>query len=113
MAAETGSVPIDLWWGPGRHGGNCLTTSRGPGYTEGMKTAVSVPDDVFEAAERLARRTKRSRSRLFSEALREYVARHAPDEVTEAMNRACAEAGAARDPFVSSAARRVLERSEW
>src|SRR5436190_1081962 len=34
-----------------------------------MKTAVSIPDDVFHEAERLARRTKRSRSRLFSDAL--------------------------------------------
>jgi len=47
-----------------------------------MKTAVSIPDEVFESAERLARRTKKSRSQVFSDALREYVARHAPDEVT-------------------------------
>ncbi len=78
-----------------------------------MKTAVSIPDEVYEGAERLARRTKKSRSRLFSDALKEYLARHAPDEVTEAMNRACAEAGEAKDPFVSSASRRILERSEW
>jgi metal-responsive CopG/Arc/MetJ family transcriptional regulator len=78
-----------------------------------MKRAVSIPDEVYEGAERLARRTKKSRSRLFSDALQEYLARHAPDEVTEAMNRACAEAGEAKDPFVSSAARRILERSEW
>ncbi|SRR6266851_805747 len=83
------------------------------GYTNGMKTAVSIPDEVFEGAERLARRTKRSRSRLFSDALKEYLARHAPDEVTEAMNKACAEIGDAEDAFVSSAARRVLEQSEW
>jgi predicted transcriptional regulator len=83
------------------------------GYTESMKTAVSIPDDVFEGAERLARRTKKSRSRLFSDAVREYVARHAPDEVTEAMNRACAELGKSSDEFVSSAARRILERTEW
>jgi metal-responsive CopG/Arc/MetJ family transcriptional regulator len=78
-----------------------------------MKTAVSIPDDVFEGAERLARRTKRSRSRLFSDALKEYLARHTPDKVTEAMNNALAEIGEAKDSFVSSAARRVLERSEW
>ncbi len=78
-----------------------------------MKTAVSIPDEVYEGAERLARRTKKSRSRLFSDALKEYLARHAPDEVTEAMNRACAEVGEAKDPFVSSASRRILERSEW
>ena len=78
-----------------------------------MKTAVSIPQDIFERAERLARRTKKPRSRLFSDALREYVARHGPDEVTEAMNRVCTEVGETRDPFVSAAAHRTLERSEW
>jgi hypothetical protein len=62
-----------------------------------MKTAVSIPDDVFQGAERLARRTKRSRSRLFSDALREYLARHPPEEVTEAMNKACDEIGETED----------------
>jgi len=83
------------------------------GYTFGMKTAVSIPDDVFKGAERLARRTKRSRSRLFSDAIREYLARHSPDEITEAMNKACAEIGDSSDPFSAEAARRVLERIEW
>lgn len=78
-----------------------------------MKTAVSVPDDVFEKAERLARRTRRSRSEVFSAALREYVARHAPDEVTEAMNAVCDAVHDPRDPFVAEASRRILETSEW
>ena len=82
-------------------------------YTQGMKTAVSIPDDVFERAERLARRTKKSRSQLFTDALKEYVARHAPDDITDAMDRVCSEIGDLKDDFVSSAARRILERSEW
>ena len=49
-----------------------------------MKTAVSIPDDLFEQAERLARRVGATRSGLYSRAVREYVARHAPDEVTAA-----------------------------
>ena len=64
-------------------------------------------------AERLARRGKKSRSQVYSEALREYVARHSPDEVTEAMNRVCQQLGAPSDPFLSIAARRILERTEW
>ncbi len=83
------------------------------GYTNGMKTAISIPDDVFQVAERLARRTKKSRSQLFSDAVREYVARHASDEVTEAMNRVCDEVGDQTDEFVSAAARRILERTVW
>lgn len=78
-----------------------------------MKTAVSIPDDVFEKVERLARRAKRSRSEVFSAALREYVARHAPDEVTEAINRACEQIGDQADEFVSAASRRILEKTEW
>ena len=78
-----------------------------------MKTAVSIPDDVFQGVERLARRTKRSRSRLFSDALREYLARHSPEEVTEAMNKAFDEIGETEDAFVSVAAARILTRSEW
>ena len=78
-----------------------------------MKTAVSIPDDVFEGAERLARRTKKSRSQLFSDALREYVARHTPEEVTDAMNRVCDELGNETDKFVTLASRRIPERTEW
>jgi len=50
---------------------------------------------------------------LFSDAVREYVARHAPEHVTDAMDRVCAEVVQSRDNFVSTAAHRVLERSEW
>lgn len=78
-----------------------------------MKTAVSVPDGLFRKAERLARRTRKSRSQVFSDALREYVARHAPDEVTAAMHRVIAATDGAPDDFTAAAARRVLERSEW
>lgn len=83
------------------------------GYTFGMKTAVSIPDDVFEKAERLAKRAKRSRSEVFAAALREYVARHSPDEVTDAMNRVCSELGEQHDEFVNVAGRRLLQKAEW
>ena len=78
-----------------------------------VKITISIPDEVLEQAERLAGRTKKSRSQLFSEALQEYVARYAPEAVTEAMDRVCAEVAQAEDSFVSSAARRVLKRNEW
>jgi metal-responsive CopG/Arc/MetJ family transcriptional regulator len=78
-----------------------------------MKTAVSIPDAVFAKADRLARNAGRSRSELFSAALAEYVARHAPDEVTEAMDRVCADIGGDADAFVAEAARRILQNTEW
>lgn len=80
-----------------------------------MKTAVSIPDEVFDKAERLARGAGRSRSEVYSAALIEYVARHSPDEVTDAMDRVCekVDADAQRDAFVTAAARRILEHTEW
>jgi metal-responsive CopG/Arc/MetJ family transcriptional regulator len=78
-----------------------------------MKTAVFIPDDVFAGAERLAKRTKKSRSQLFSDAVREYLARHPADEATEAMDRVCAGLGRSADGFTSAAGGRILERSEW
>jgi len=78
-----------------------------------MKTAVSLPNDVFRAAERHARRARKSRSQLYAEALSEYLSRHAPDEVTEAMNHVIDQLKEPTDPFVTAAARQVLERSEW
>jgi metal-responsive CopG/Arc/MetJ family transcriptional regulator len=78
-----------------------------------MKTAVSIPDDIFEKVERLARRAKKSRSEVFSAALREYVARHSPDEVTESINRVVDRIGDQTDAFVSAAAQRIMEKIEW
>jgi metal-responsive CopG/Arc/MetJ family transcriptional regulator len=78
-----------------------------------MKTAVSIPDELFDMAERLARRARKSRSRLFSDALREYVARRSPDKITEAMDQALSEIGESDDLFVAVASRRRLEQSEW
>lgn len=78
-----------------------------------MKTAVSIPDGVFVEAERLARRTRKSRSQVFSEALREYVARHSSNQVTEAMNRVVDNLDESVDPMVRVAGWRLLEKSEW
>ena len=87
----------------------------GCGYAFGMKTAVSLPDRVYREAEGYAKRTRKSRSQLYAEALVEYLARHDPDEVTEAMNVVVDELGDATpaDAFVQGAARRMLRSVEW
>lgn len=79
-----------------------------------MKTAVSLPDGVYRDAERYAKRTRKSRSQLYAEALSEYLANHAPDEVTEGMNAVVEQLGEPdSDRFVARAARRVLTSVEW
>lgn len=80
-----------------------------------MKTAVSVPNEVFARADALAKATGRSRSEVYSAALAEYVARHAPDEVTAALDKVVGQLGEGSGPdeFVSTAASRTLENLEW
>jgi hypothetical protein len=90
-----------------------VATTKKRRYTKGMKTAVSLPDAVFRAADRQAKRSQKSRSQLYAEALAEYLSRHAPDEVTDAMNRVVDQLDEPRDPFVLAAAQSVLERTEW
>lgn len=77
-----------------------------------MKIAISLPDQLFEEGERLAKRLKLSRSEVYARALADFVARNSPDAITEALDSACeglsAESGIARE-----ASRRTLGRSEW
>jgi len=83
------------------------------GYTKGMKIAVSIPDEVYLRAEQLAGQTNRSRSRLYSDALGEYLARHGTDAVTTNMNEALAGIGESSDAFLAAANRTVFAKSEW
>ena len=88
-------------------------TEQQAGYTRGMKTAISIPDDVFQEAERLAAALKQSRSQLYSRAVREYVARHSADSVTAALDSVCAVESGSGPDFVRAASRRTLGRTEW
>ena len=83
------------------------------GFICEMKTTISVPDALFQQAERFARRTKKSRSQLFCEAVREYILRHSQDRVTEAMDRVMDEVGSRGNRFLALAGGCALERTEW
>jgi len=78
-----------------------------------METAVSIPDDIFERAERLVLLERKSRSEVYAAALDEYLARHAREEIADTMNRVCDRVGEADDAFLSAAGRQVLDRAEW
>ncbi len=78
-----------------------------------MKTAVSIPDDVFADAERLASRLQISRSKMYARALAEFVARHDDDRVTALMDQAVREAGSEDATFLQAAAQQTVHRAEW
>ena len=78
-----------------------------------MKTAISLPEAVFKEAERFARHLKKSRSQLYAEAITEYLDRHAPNSITEAMNGVCDRLREQDTKFSTTAARRTLARETW
>jgi predicted transcriptional regulator len=78
-----------------------------------MKTAISIPDAVFERAEALAERLRVSRSELHATVVAEYVARHQDAKVTERLNAVYAGQPQAADAAVRGAAKRALRRAEW
>ena len=107
-ALERGSSATRWMHGSSRQRLEALKTT---GYTLGMKTAISIPDDVFTEADALARSTGRSRSELYSLAVREYVARHSSDAVTAALD-ALSDTDLDSD-FATSVGASRLSDSEW
>lgn len=83
-----------------------------PGYTSGVKTAVSIPDELFEAADRLAERRNVSRSALYAEALRRLIADDVVVDVTARLDEVYAHVDSSLDPAVAAAQADVL-RERW
>ena len=78
-----------------------------------MKTAVSIPDDLFRKADELAGRMGKSRSEVYRDALADYVARRDPAAVTRALDELVDEISRDDLAFAAAAARRTLAQSEW
>jgi len=78
-----------------------------------MKTAVSVPDDLFRAGERVAQRLGLSRSGLYSRALREFLVRHDDEEITRRLDEVYERESSAVDPAISRIAARALPKESW
>lgn len=78
-----------------------------------MKTAVSIPDDLFARADALAARSGKSRSQLYREALADYLARNQPGAVTDAINEVADELASDDGGFTRVTSRQTLENTEW
>jgi metal-responsive CopG/Arc/MetJ family transcriptional regulator len=78
-----------------------------------MKTAISLPDDLFASADALAGRLGVSRSALYAAALAEYLAKHRTARVTERLNAVYAAESSRVDPSIAKAQRRRVKSAEW
>ena len=78
-----------------------------------MKTAISLPDQLFRAGDALAKRMKLSRSELYARALAEYLAKHRSDQLTQRLNAVYATEDSALDPDLARVQAKSLPRDEW
>ena len=83
------------------------------GYTLGMKTAISLPDELFSAADSLAGRLGVSRSELYATALSEFVAKHSEDEITGRLDHLYSTEPSTLDAPLRRAQRRSLGSEDW
>ena len=66
-----------------------------------MKTAISLPDPIFEEAERVAARLGLSRSELYARAIARFVREQSGDAITEAINQVVRKMRPALDPMLA------------
>lgn len=78
-----------------------------------MKTAISLPDDLFVLADEFAKNAGMSRSELYVMALREFIAARQQDDLTERINAACATLDTALPEDIARLTRQKLLEAEW
>jgi len=78
-----------------------------------MKTAISIPDDVFRAAERHVKRTGVSRSHFYTRALSEYLKSLQRTNVKENLDRVYSSESSSIDPILDAMQRASIKQEDW
>ena len=82
-------------------------------YNRGMKTAISLPDELFRSADELAAQQGVSRSKLYATAVSEYLAKHRDEDVASKLNEVHADESSGLDPALRAAQARSVGSSNW
>ena len=78
-----------------------------------MKTAISIPDELFESAEQFAQRRGLSRSELYATALRQYLQEHRREAITQQLDALYSKEASALDPALARAQAHALPKDPW
>jgi metal-responsive CopG/Arc/MetJ family transcriptional regulator len=78
-----------------------------------MKTAISIPDPLFKEAERLTKRLRIPRSRLYARALEEFLQRQRSKGIKEALDEIYRTESSELDPVLARLQSEALGREEW
>lgn len=82
-------------------------------YTRSMKIAISIPDPLYQEAEQLAGVLRISRSRLYADALRQYLRSYKNEHVRETLDQIYTEHDSAVPPDIALAQSLALGRESW
>jgi hypothetical protein len=96
-----------------KKGAHCGLPWYNASYTNSMKTAVSLPDELFRKAEAAARRLRVSRSHLYAKAIEEFLDRQRDLKVTERLNEVYSRESSKLDPAFDDARLNMFEKNSW
>ncbi len=78
-----------------------------------MKTAISIPDEVFEAADRAAKKLGVSRSELYATAVHEYVTRYRVENITSRLNEVYSSNDSCLDLNIQNLQSKTIGKEDW
>lgn len=78
-----------------------------------MKTAISIPDEVFEAADRTAKKLGVSRSELYATAVHEYVKRYRIENITSRLNEVYSSNDSSLDANIKLLQSKTIAKEDW
>lgn len=78
-----------------------------------MKTAISIPDSIFKAAEKMAQRLGLSRSELYAKAVSEFLQKHRNEGVTQELDKIYSKESSQLDPAFQAIQSVSIEKDEW
>ena len=78
-----------------------------------MKTAISIPDSIFESAEKLAQRLGKSRSELYTQAINSYLEKNSEVSIKELLDKVYVDVDSQLDPAINNMQARSVPREKW
>ena len=78
-----------------------------------MKTAISIPDKLFKAADQYAKSHGFSRSHVFAKAIAQFLEQHPSDHITKQLNEIYSEESAKLNETISTIQFNSIEKEEW
>lgn len=78
-----------------------------------MKTAISIPNNVYRQAESFAKRNRLSRSALYTEAVKSFMDQRKPEDVTGRLNELYGQEPSELDPVLQAMQTRSISQESW